>query len=262
MTSAYLVHWGLNTGTTYPFGTQLKMKDNQVLYLNPRQSPGSVIHTWRSKLNFFYDRASAELPLLTPGTTYGYQLDIEAKPVGSVHMQVTFFDQDDILIQQENYVELKGQFDYPASAASYRIELVNLNNQRMIFRGLWLVIHQAPNVADIRHLRLSSGNQVLLAKQPTTTAWTITILAQSMETTTCPLLPNKNNVLLILSNPGLEATDVVEIIQLLRQTGVKAKTPIQIQTFGTSDRVHRGLVEFERHFRFFNQSSPEGSNTN
>lgn len=220
MASTYLIRWGNRLGETHNRGAEIIWQPNQTVYRNPQQSPGQTIHTWKSRGTFETTNYVAALPLLSPDQEYEFDLRMQQKPAESVNLVISYYDRDNQLIGQNYFAELTGKFTYPENAANYQFELINLNNQELIFTELWL--HST--VITTAEVLLNSRNRLIKMTRTDTFNWTVTLVAESLVTTTLPVVPDQNN-LWVLIDDSLKEEDITAIQkQLINSANVTIKT--------------------------------------
>ena len=144
----YLLHWDSTPQTTMLYGSTLThAPDGTVSFSNRRQTPGAVIHTWENLPVGALHKSHPTLPLLQRGHTYGYQLNAAVHPVGTTGANIQFLDAAGATVGEVLQPERKGEFTFPENAADYRIELLNMNNERLNFRSLYLA--ESPTLAKL-----------------------------------------------------------------------------------------------------------------
>ncbi|KRN27693.1 hypothetical protein IV38_GL001906 [Lactobacillus selangorensis] len=195
MTPIYWIRWGRKLASNYRYGTRITIQPTQNRFVDPRESPGKMVHVWMSKSRYLGGRQTADLPLLTPDLDYRFKLVGQIEPADTIHLRLTYFDADEEELDTEYFNEA-GHFHYPDEARSYKMELVNLNNQVLKFTGIWLAASTVFDSFDVT-TEVVNGQPVVRANSKLKTkAWQTTVIGTSDETTTMPLLPELNNLLL------------------------------------------------------------------
>lgn len=239
MANLYLIRWGNRLGETHTRGSVITWQPQLVTYRNPQQSPGGTIHIWSSQPRFREINYVPALPLLIPEAQYQFQLKMTLQPAKSVNLVISYYDGDNSLIRQDHFATVDGQFTYPADATSYRIELINLNNQELKFEGLWL----APVGLTYTETLLNNGNKMIMVVSEANFDWSVTIVAESLTTTSLPLVAGYSNAWIILNN-NLAADD----IRIIRDK-LKSAKKLQVKTFGPKAQLKDAQNQLETQLR-------------
>ncbi len=139
MANLVVLHWDRTPTNTYTFGSLIGYhRDSSVTFSNTRQSPGTPIYYWRNRPNDVRTRAYDQVPLLARGATYAFHVDARIEPAASVMVNVAFLDENDQIISEHLEQGLDGEFTMPEEAVAYRLELLNINNQKLHFYACYL----------------------------------------------------------------------------------------------------------------------------
>lgn len=134
-----VLHWESTPSASFTYGSQISyQKDGSVIFSNTRQEPGTPIHYWQNlPLNGLH-RPHDQFPLLKRGHTYAFQVAAQIEPANSVAVNISFLDENNHMISQHFVQQLNGTFTMPEDAKDYRLELLNINNQKIHFVALYL----------------------------------------------------------------------------------------------------------------------------
>lgn len=248
MQSIYKIKWGNFLETTYLHGTSLLHTNDQVIYRNHRQSPGGVIHTWHSQLSFYDNSYTTSLPILTPGKRYFFHINLVQSPKNSINMAITYYNIDNDKIKQVFYEDLDGYFTYPLGATSYQIELFNLNNRKLEFQDLWISSKNIKQKFQISFHKFNDQDEMVLLQNEEFAKWSITLVADSVDTTTFPVRDGENNIFLSLGEKGLQEDDLPEIMQLLQAQKIKPGTQLVVRSYGAHKMLQEAKKLFQQKF--------------
>lgn len=232
----YLIHWGNRLGETHNRGAEIIWQPQETIYRNPQQSPGQTIHIWKSKGDFSSSNYVAALPLLEPDKEYEFDLRMQQQPADSVNLVISYYNRDNQLIRQDYFAELAGKFFYPSNAINYQFELINLNNRELIFTELWL----RPISINDREIKLSSRNRLVQLLSEDASHWTVTIVNESLVTTTLPVFSNQNNLWVLVSS-----SLVVKDVAIIKKQLCNADS-VTIRTFGTGRYLKEAKVILDK----------------
>ncbi|KRL55746.1 hypothetical protein FC70_GL001352 [Paucilactobacillus oligofermentans DSM 15707 = LMG 22743] len=135
----YALEWPTNGTDTYGYGAVIDYLPNgEVHFKNERVSPGLAVHRWRQTNESIHFLQSFFLPLLVPGQEYQLRADIEVTPSDSLGLQIQFFDEAGLVIDECLVRTSQVDFVVPAGMVSYEIDLINLNTVEFNFHNLIL----------------------------------------------------------------------------------------------------------------------------
>ncbi|HAT55284.1 MAG TPA: accessory Sec system protein Asp3 [Lactobacillus sp.] len=160
MNHVYIIKWSRSLFGSFDYGSSVRFDLDQVEFSNVIMSPGETIHFWSSRISQSDWQFAPTLPLLKVGQEYSFDLQMVDKPYASIHLLFQYFDGEDNEIGRDVFTEQRGQFILPTDAQSYKVSLLNLNNQFVIFNRL-IIKDTNMSVRVIRWRKLS-GQMVQL----------------------------------------------------------------------------------------------------
>lgn len=183
MAHLVVLHWDRAPIKTYTFGSLITYHhDDSVTFTNTRQSPGTSIYYWRARPDDVRIKAYDQVPLLTRGATYAFHVNAEVEPAASLMVNVAFLDENGQIISEHLEQGLDGEFTMPEQANAYRLELLNINNQRLHFYACYLSEADTLRTLTINELLPSrllhvhddakpAGRQITVLRQRKPTEW-------------------------------------------------------------------------------------------
>lgn len=134
----YKIYWKRVSNRNYLYGSSIHINGRKIRFYNELMPPSLVIQEWNSLSSYQSNHLQPDLPLLKKGSLYQISSYIELVPEKSLYVRIEFFDRFSQLIDFKIFKEMTGQFRYPESAYSYRIQLVNAGCQSIEFDHLLL----------------------------------------------------------------------------------------------------------------------------
>ncbi|EJF34355.1 hypothetical protein JC2156_16480 [Weissella koreensis KCTC 3621] len=118
-------------------GDLLKNKDGSITLINPRFPSGKLIASWGN--NHKSQGINSNIPLIFPGDIYKLTSDIEMIPSESLILQIRMYRGSEEKIMaihlDEQFIEFPSNFKFD----SVLIELVNISNDKLVFRNMSMV---------------------------------------------------------------------------------------------------------------------------
>lgn len=119
----------------YPAGSQVIINDDaSAEFHNALMAPGKVIMAWQSVHSYQATKLVPQLPILRNCHRYRLRINAQAKPIYSLIVRITFLDAQEHEISHLEFQQKSLEFVYPASAAQYRVELVNNGLTDLLFQ--------------------------------------------------------------------------------------------------------------------------------
>lgn len=177
MANLTMLHWEKTPSASYTYGSKIDyLQDGSVTFSNTLQAPGTPLHYWENLPAKADRKPHDQLPLLDRGQTYAYSLVAEVQPKNSVAVNISFMDEKDHIISQHYGQHLQGEFEMPLDAKTYRIELLNINNQVLHFFACYLaqadtllpLMMQEPIVSRLLHVHndaAAPGREMVVVRQ-------------------------------------------------------------------------------------------------
>lgn len=130
MKNFYSFMWPRVSTRTFSAGSSVNyLADGQVEFSNVLLSPSDTIYSWES---------AAGMPQLRPGGTYVFGCDAAVEPEGSVGIEFEFLDQFGKRLDHLVFSTLQDSFTVPDETFTFTLKLMNMNQQRIVFKALWL----------------------------------------------------------------------------------------------------------------------------
>ena len=134
----YVITWDYETGDSYLFGSNINyIAPDCVEFDNNLLPPGTDIRTWRSKMNFQWNKMGNILPILSLEKQYWIKLNVKLKENESVYIKVEFYNRFNDLLDFKIIYGVDS-FIYPKTAAYYSIILVNNGVSSFVFQNIIL----------------------------------------------------------------------------------------------------------------------------
>lgn len=134
----YVITWNYESGDSYLFGSKINyIAPDCVEFDNYLLPPGTDIRTWRSKMNFQWNKMGNILPILSPEKQYWIKLNVKLKENESVYIKVEFYNRFNDLLDFKIIYGVDS-FIYPKTAAYYSIILVNNGVSSFVFQNIIL----------------------------------------------------------------------------------------------------------------------------
>lgn len=133
-----MITWNYESGDSYLFGSNINyIASDCVEFDNNLLPPGTDIRTWRSKMNFQWNKMGNILPILSPEKQYWIKLNVKLKENESVYIKVEFYNRFNDLLDFKIIYGVNS-FIYPKTAAYYSIILVNNGVSSFVFQNIIL----------------------------------------------------------------------------------------------------------------------------
>lgn len=139
MNTTWKIYWNDYSFESYIYGSVVVFhKKDDVEFSNSLMSPGKVIKTWHSKVNYQAKKTEPTLPMIDGESKYHIRKDIECDNPESLLLRIVFFDRyeneaDSLIIREE-----ETDFKCPLKTYSYQIELINAGAKTFHFHSLTL----------------------------------------------------------------------------------------------------------------------------
>jgi accessory secretory protein Asp3 len=139
MSTTWKIYWNDYSFETYIYGSVVKFhKKDDVEFSNTLMSPGKVIKTWYSKVNFQAKKTEPTLPMIDGESKYHIRKDITCDSPESLLLRIVFFDRYETEVESIIVREDEIDFKCPLKTYSYQIELINAGAKSFHFHSLVL----------------------------------------------------------------------------------------------------------------------------
>lgn len=140
------IYWNDYSFNSYLYGSKIEFNNRDVKFSNSLMSPGSIIKTWYSKVNFQEKRVEPTLPMIDGENSYNLSRDIECLNKEDIIIRIVFFDRyenevDSLIIREESV-----DFTCPIKTYSYQIELINGGKCDFVFHKLVLKEYEGKQI--------------------------------------------------------------------------------------------------------------------
>lgn len=202
----FQVPWDLHNGTTYKYGAEIEVVKSAITYSNPMMAQAVKINTWYSETSYPNNRFSPTLPLLKSGHDYCLIADYQSKPNKSIFLQIDFLDlyghKIDSIINDSGLIE----FNFPNSATSYQISIINASCKFLWFDKL-MIFETSPEMTDYYY---DSDKFLILSKKNKKQLATLSFNNYNQQLVS---LPENVNTEYIISDPKLNFETLNDMLQ-------------------------------------------------
>ncbi|PNZ30794.1 Accessory secretory protein Asp3 [Staphylococcus petrasii] len=136
MQNDFKIEWRHINVNTFMYGTKLQFKEDETYFENPLMPSGTVIHDWHMVTDFNRDKVVPSLPVLKRGHHYVLTLNYEVEPPGSAYFKMTFYRKNDTELSYLIIKEDMSEFQFPAEAYAYKLELINAGLSVLHFQNI------------------------------------------------------------------------------------------------------------------------------
>lgn len=137
---SWKIYWNEYVKDAYLYGTEIYFhaKDD-VEFKNELMSPGTVIKSWFSKVNYQAMRIEPALPMIDGEGRYHISLDVSTERSDGLLMKLVFYDRYDAEIGSQIVRDGEADFQCPLSTFSYAVQLINAGVTQFHFRFITIM---------------------------------------------------------------------------------------------------------------------------
>lgn len=142
----YKITWNKINQNTFMYGSNLSFHPNYTVFENELMPSGLPIHEWLMLTEYSRDKEAPQLPLLKRQQTYHFKFDYSASPEQSIYFILIFYSKNGEEVQRHIIKEYQASVQFPDTAYSYKIVMMNAGVKRLEFR--YLMIQEYEQVQD------------------------------------------------------------------------------------------------------------------
>ena len=137
MTECYIMRWPRDLSKVYVNGSTIRYSDDQsVYYSNEVLSPGQIICTWSSTIDYLASGSAPNLPLLKINKSYELGVKLTSDNSLPAQFEINFRDASQELIASYRSTEDRLTFTVPIGTVFYEVHLINLKHHWLHFETL------------------------------------------------------------------------------------------------------------------------------
>lgn len=136
---SWKIYWNEYTKNTYLYGSEILFhaKDD-IEFKNELMSPGTVIKSWFSKVNYQAMRIEPMLPMIDGEGQYQISLDASVEPSDGLILKLIFYDRYDAEAGSRIIRDGGGDFQCPLKTFSYEVQLINAGTTQFHFHSIMI----------------------------------------------------------------------------------------------------------------------------
>lgn len=134
---SWKIYWSEHIKGAYLYGTELYFHAKEdVRFCNELISPGTVIKSWFSKVNYQRMGIEPTLPMIDGEGEYHIRLNTSAEPADGLLLRLIFYDRYDTEAGSQIIRDGEANFKCPMKTFSYEVQLINAGVTQFHFHSI------------------------------------------------------------------------------------------------------------------------------
>lgn len=136
---SWKIYWNEYVKDTHLHGVEIYFhaKDD-IEFKNELLSPGTVIKSWFSKVNYQAMRVEPALPMIDGEGRYHIKLDALAESADGLILKLVFYNRYDVEVGSQIVRDGEADFQCPLTTFSYEVQLINAGTTQFHFHHIMI----------------------------------------------------------------------------------------------------------------------------